>query len=292
MDYLIHILILFGILSILAVSLDMIVGYTGIVSFAHAAFYAVGAYVGSLLYIHFQINILLSLLLSFIITALIGALIFAMLLRLKEDYLILSFFALHEVILGVFHNWNGLTNGPAGLYGILRPSLFGYVLTNNYSYLAFVLLVLAVVLLFLYRWIRTPWGYMARGVRDDALLISVMGYRVKLLQIVTFAVGVGFAGVAGVLYAHYINYISPAAFSIALGVTVFTYVFIGGPASMYGPIIGTALMVALPEVLRLVGMPDSFAGPLQQIIYGSLLILLIFFRPQGLFGKYKVGQGG
>jgi branched-chain amino acid transport system permease protein len=289
MDYLVHLLILFGIYAILAVSLDMIVGYTGIVSFSHAAFYAVGAYVGSLMQLKAGTNFFINFLAAFVITAVIGGILFLLLSRLREDYLILSFFALHEVVIGVIHNWQSLTNGPAGLFGIKRPEIFGFPITANNMYLLLVIVVLALVLLFLWSWVRSPWGLMAKGLRDDDLLMSTLGFNVKLLQVLTFATGVGIAGVAGLLYAQYVGYISPVAFSLSLAITFFTYVFIGGPASIYGPIVGTAVMVAMPEVLRFVGIPNSLTGPLQQIIFGLLLVLLVFFRPQGFFGKYKVG---
>ncbi|WP_102348683.1 branched-chain amino acid ABC transporter permease [Bacillus sp. Marseille-P3661] len=288
MEYLVHVLIIFAIYAILAISLDMIVGYSGIISFSHAAFYAIGAYVGAICYLRFELNMIVAMIIAFVITGIVGAISYVLLSRLKEDYLILSFFALHEVIIGIIHNWQSITNGPAGLFGILRPTFFGYTFVSNISFLVLVTAVLIIVLTILLLWKRSPWGVMAQGVRDDDLLMSTLGYNVKLIKIINFAIGVGFAGIAGVLYAHFVGYVSPIAFSIGLAVTVFTFVFIGGPASLYGPILGTALMVALPEILRIIGIPDSYAGHLQQIIYGVLLVLLVFIRPQGFFGKYKV----
>lgn len=287
MEYLIHILIITGIYIILTLSLNLIVGFTGLAALGHIAFAAIGAYTSSLLALHFGLSPLLGLLIGAILASLIGIIIGFPSLRLKEDYLALATFGLGIIVYSIAKNWVSLTRGPMGLPGIPSVSLFGYEFSSGWSYLILVSVFVFITYLVIRNITHSPFGRVLQGIREDEIAILAMGKNVNRYKLIVFIVGAFFAGIAGSLYAHYITFIDPSSFTPMESIAVLLMVVFGGMASLKGSFIGASILVILPEFLRFLGMPSSVAAPLRQMIYGLLLAILMILRPQGLLGRFR-----
>ncbi len=287
MEYLIHILIIAGIYVIFTLSLNLIVGFTGLAALGHIAFGCVGAYTSSLLALKFGISPWIGLIIGAVLASILGAIVAYPSLRLKGDYLALATFGLGVIVYSVAKNWVNLTRGPMGLPGIPPFSVFGYEIASVWNY---VFLVFAFVLL-TYLAIRnitnSPFGRILKGIREDEIASQAMGKNVNKYKLIVFVVGAFFAGIAGSLYAHYFSFIDPSSFTVMESITVLLMVVFGGMGSLKGSFIGAGLLILIPELLRFFGLPNSVAAPLRQMIYGLLLVILMIWRPQGLMGKYK-----
>ncbi len=287
MEYLIHILIIAGIYIIYTLSLNLIVGYTGLAALGHIAFACVGAYTSSLLALNFGISPWIGLLVGAILASILGAIVAYPSLRLKGDYLALATFGLGVIVYSVAKNWVSLTRGPMGLPGIPSFSIFGYQISNVWSYLILVLIFVFITYIVIKNITNSPFGRILKGIREDEIASHAMGKNVNKYKLIVFIVGAFFAGIAGSLYAHYISFIDPSSFTIMESIAVLLMVVFGGLGSIKGSFVGAFLLVILPELLRFLGMPSSVAAPLRQMIYGLLLVILMIWRPQGLMGKYK-----
>jgi branched-chain amino acid transport system permease protein len=287
MEYLIHILIIAGIYVIFTLSLNLIVGYTGLAALGHIAFACVGAYTSSLFALNLGISPWIGLIAGAIMASILGAIVAYPSLRLKGDYLALATFGLGVIVYSIAKNWVSLTRGPMGLPGIPSFSIFGYQISNVWSYLILVLIFVFITYLAIRNITNSPFGRILKGIREDEIASQAMGKNVNKYKLIVFIVGAFFAGIAGSLYAHYISFIDPSSFTIMESITVLLMVVFGGMGSLKGSFVGAFLLVILPELLRFLGMPSSVAAPLKQMIYGLLLVVLMIWRPQGLMGKYK-----
>jgi len=287
MEYLIHILIITGIYIILTLSLNLIVGYTGLAALSHIAFACVGAYTSALLALNLGISPWIGLLIGAILASLLGAIVAYPSLRLKGDYLALATFGLGIIVYSIAKNWVSLTRGPMGLPGIPQFSVFGYEISSVWSYLILVLAFVLITYLAIRNITNSPFGRILKGIREDEIATLAMGKDVNKYKLIVFVVGAFFAGIAGSLYAHYITFIDPSSFTVMESIAVLLMVVFGGMGSLKGSFIGAAILVIFPELLRFLGMPSGVAAPLRQMIYGLLLIILMVWRPQGLMGKFK-----
>jgi branched-chain amino acid transport system permease protein len=288
MNYVILLLIGLCIYAILTLSLNLLVGYTGIPSFAHGVFFGIGAYIVALEMVRLSVPFPLAVLLAVIGTGVIAALVGVPALRLGGDYFFLACFALIFINTRILFNWQDVTNGPYGVYGIPKPSLFGATIGSGLPFLLLSLALLLLVLLVIWRLVRSPYGLMLQGIRDDELVTSTLGRDVTRAKVVVFAIAGGLAAVAGGLYATFYGVIDPNAFGVPVIILLWSMLFIGGAGNLYGPVLGAGLLLFLPEGLRLVGIEGVKAGEIQQMIYGLLLIFLMIFRPQGLAGRHMV----
>ncbi len=287
MDYVLHILILVGIYTILSASLNLISGFTGLVSVAHAAFYGIGAYVVALMALNLHTSFLLNIASAVVAAALLGAVIGIPSLRIRDDYFVISTFAFQVISFSVLRNWVGLTGGPMGLPGIPRPTLAGWVASSNAWFLGLVAVLTALALWVVFRIVRSPYGRVLQAIREDDVFAQVCGKNVAAFKVVVFMVGAGMASIAGALYAYYISFIDPTTFTVTESILIMSIVIIGGAGSLWGPIVGAAVLVSVPEFLRLLNLPASFAANGRQMLYGALLVVFMLFRPQGLVGKYS-----
>jgi branched-chain amino acid transport system permease protein len=288
MNYAILLLIGLCIYAILTLSLNLLVGYTGIPSFAHGAFFGIGAYMVALAMVRLGVPFLLAVLLAVIGTGVVAVLVGVPALRLGGDYFFLACFAIIFINTRILFNWQDVTNGPYGVYGIPKPSLFGATIGSGLPFLLLSLAALALVLFVIWRLVDSPYGLMLQGIRDDELVVSTLGRDVTRAKVVVFAIAGGLAAVAGGLYATFYGVIDPSAFGVPVIILLWSMLFIGGAGNLYGPVLGAGLLLFLPEGLRLLGMESVKAGEIQQMIYGLLLIFLMIFRPQGLAGRHMV----
>lgn len=287
MEYILHIFVIAGIYSILTLSLNLVVGYTGLPALGHAAFSCVGAYTSALLALNFGLSPWLGLIIGAVTASVLALIIGFPVLRLKGDYFALATFGFGVIVYSVSKNWVSLTRGPLGLPGIPGFSLFGYRISEIWSYLILVITLVLLVYSVIRRVVESPFGRVLRGIREDEIAAAALGKNVPKFKLLAFMLGAFYAGLAGSLYAHYITFIDPSSFTIMESIIILLMVVFGGMGNILGSFIGAIVLVVLPEVLRFLGMPSSIAAPFRQMIYGLLLVLLMLKRPQGILGKYR-----
>jgi branched-chain amino acid transport system permease protein len=287
MNYLFHILTMINIYLILSLSLNILVGYTGLLSLCHAAFYGIGAYISALLMTKLGINFFIALPI-----AIIGAMILSLFvsipsIRLKGDYFLLTTIAFQIIIFYILYNWVSLTQGPYGIRGIPSPEVFGFFITGPINYFFFSLVFTILCVCFITILLKAPFGQVLKAIREDEILAQALGKNVTKFKIQAFAIAGGLAAISGALFAHYVTYIDPTSFTFDEAIFLISIVLIGGAGNIKGPIVGTFLLLIIPEILRFLGIPDTIAPNIRQMIYGALLILFMYFRPQGIVGVYK-----
>lgn len=286
MDYILHILIMMCIYAILCMSANMLTGLTNLISMGYAAFYGVGAYVTALCVLYLQWTVLPTLLLILVANVLLGLLIALPSLRLKGDYFILATLGFQMIIFTVLYNWTDVTRGPYGIPGITDPVIIGSLkLDNIYSFLIFGIVLCLLIGLLMYALIKSPFSRVLRALRDDEIALISLGRNVNYFKVLAFVISSAFTGLAGYLYATYISYIDPTSFTLDESIFILSALLIGGTGNIKGSLVGAVFVVILPEILRFVGLPDSVAAPLRQILYGAILIWVMFNRKQGIAGR-------
>ncbi|MEI7480199.1 MAG: branched-chain amino acid ABC transporter permease [bacterium] len=288
MDYLIHLAILVGIYSILAISLNLVVGFTGLLSITQAAFYGLGAYTTAIILTTTGLNFFVSMLIGILITAVVSLSVGFVLSKFKGDYYALGSFGFNVIVFSIFLNWQDLTRGPLGIPGITRPSAFGFTFSENIYYLILVVAFAGIIYGLSQYITKSSFGRVLQAIREDDKALKVFGYNTLLFKLVIFVIGACFASVAGSLYASYITYVDPSSFTLTESVFILSIIILGGLANNKGAICGAAFLILLPEILRFVGFPTDVAAQLRQAVYGLILILLMMYRPQGLVGKYRI----
>ena len=290
MGYWLYILTLVCIYALLAISLNLIVGQLGILSLAQAAFSGIGAYTSALFSIHLGTSFLISTLLGCAIGVLLSLGLSLPSMRLRGDYFVISTFAFQVVASDVLRHWTRLTGGPLGVSGIPQPRILGDVIGSQFGLLVIAasFLFLAYVLLRLL--VLSPYGRVLRGIRENEMLLQSLGKNTVKFKVTAFAISAAIAACAGSIYGSQITFIDPTTFTVMDSILILSMVIIGGTGSRVGPLIGAAVLVLIPEMLRFVGLPDQVAANLRQLIYGVLLIAMMMFRPRGLVGKYGFGR--
>jgi branched-chain amino acid transport system permease protein len=285
--YIAHYLVMVGIYTILAVSLNLLVGYAGIFSLAHAAVYGIGAYASALVALKLGLGFWGGLVVAAVAGACAAALVGIPSLRVAGDYYIVASFGLQVVILTVFMNWTDLTNGHAGLAGIPRPRVFGLVIDNPFKYVVLSLALAALTYAICRRLTGSAFGRTLRAVREDEIAAQATGKNVVLVKIVITTISSALGALGGSLYAHYITYINPSSFTLEESIFITSLVILGGTERLAGPVVGAFVLLAVPEALKFLAIPDTVAAPMRQILYGGLLILFMFVRPEGILGRAR-----
>ncbi|MFH1012652.1 MAG: branched-chain amino acid ABC transporter permease [Candidatus Peregrinibacteria bacterium] len=289
MDYIFHLLIAISIYGILAVSLNYVAGYTGILSLSHATFYGIGAYATAILTQSHGFGFISSLLIGVAATAIIAWLASYPLLKMKGDAFLLVSLGFAIIMYNVMLNWDGLTHGPLGIKGVMAPTIFGISFSSKPAFFALILGALALTYLFFQFIVRSPYGTIIKGIRENPTVTSVNGHPVLGYQRSVFVLGAIFAAIAGSFAATFFQFIEPKLFNLMpYSVLILIMVILGGLGNMKGAIIGAAILILVPEFLRFAGFPHAIIGELQQIVYGCILVTLMYFRPEGLFGEYKI----
>ena len=285
--YVAHYLVMVGIYTILAVSLNLLMGYAGIFSLAHAAVYGIGAYASALVALKLGLGFWGGLVVAAVAGACAAALVGIPSLRVAGDYYIVASFGLQVVILTVFMNWTDLTNGHAGLAGIPRPRVFGLVIDNPFKYVALAMALAALTYAICHRLTNSAFGRTLRAVREDEIAAQAMGKNVVLIKIVITTISSALGALGDSLYAHYITYINPSSFTLEESIFIASLVILGGTERLAGPVVGAFILLAVPEALKFLAIPDTVAAPMRQILYGTLLILFMFVRPEGILGRAR-----
>ncbi len=268
-DYQSKLILLAGINIILALSLNLIIGFTGQLALGHAGFMCIGAYTGAIFTVKLHMPFLVALLAGGILSALIGFLIGLPTLRLKGDYLAITTLGFGEIIRDVVNNID-YVGGSRGFAGIPAKSTFPWV---------YVIVILTIIVV--YNIVHSSQGRAMISIREDEIAAEAMGINATKYKITAFVIGAFLAGVAGVLFAHYLRYIQPSSFNFMQSVNIVVFVVLGGMGSLTGSILSAGVLTYLPEVLR---QFDEY----RMVIYSALLIIIMLFRPQGLMGKKEL----
>ncbi|WP_210483999.1 branched-chain amino acid ABC transporter permease [Microvirga antarctica] len=262
---------------ILALGYDVLLGFTGLLSFGHIGLFAIGAYTSAILVMSTGAPFLVGLLGAAVLTGFIGFLIAIPALRIKGHYLTLLTLALGEVIRLVIRSADSLTHGSSGLSGIPRPDIFGYSFRQA-TPLYYLLLFFAVLaILFVWRLKISRFGRAFMSIRDAEIGAEVCGVNTSAMKMMSFAISAVLAGIAGSLYAHTMRFISPEFFGLGLTTTLLAMVLIGGRGTVVGPVVGAALLIVLPEALR-------FVKDYYLIVFGIAIWLCVIGMPDGLAG--------
>jgi branched-chain amino acid transport system permease protein len=285
--YLVHLIIIILIQLILSLSLQIAIGYTGLLNFGHIAFYAIGAYTSALLTIN-GVPFIWALLASAIIASIFAFLLSIPTNKLKGDYLGLATIGFAFLVYAVLINWTWLTRGPLGIPGIPKPEIFGIVFSSNYSFLLLTIIITLISYIIIKRIINSKFGLLLQAVRDDEVVAKSLGKNTFKVKTIGLIISAFFAGIAGSLFAHFITFIDPSSFTFMALIPVITIIIVGGLASIKGTIIATVIMTLIPEILRFVGLPSSLVGPGRQIIFALILLIILLYYPKGFFGKIEL----
>ncbi|MEW5746636.1 MAG: branched-chain amino acid ABC transporter permease [Nitrospirota bacterium] len=280
-DYYLDVLIVAGIYILLALGLNVIVGFTGLLNLGFAAFYAIGAYTYALLNTKMGLGFWPSLPLAAAAAALAGLLVAVPALRLRGDYLAIVTLGFGEILRLVLNNWDSLTNGPNGIGGIAPPSLAGFSLGTLNAYYYVVLLFVFLGIVVIGRVERSRIGRAWVAIRENEIAAASMGINTTRYKLYAFAFGTFWAGIAGTLFSAKMRFISPESFTFMESIMVLSMIILGGIGTIHGAVLGAFLLVVLPEVLREVQV-------YRMLLLGIGLVLLMIFRPQGLMGKTGV----
>jgi len=275
--YHLHVVIMAGIFTILALSLNLLLGYTGQLSLGHAGFFGIGAYTSALLALHWEWPFWLALPSAALTAGLAGYGIGRLALKVRGAYFVLVTISFAGVISLISINWMELTNGPLGLPGVPAPELPGLSFRTKGAYYYLVLAAAGLSYLVCHRVVRSRLGRAFVALRENEPLAESVGIDPTRTLVAAAVLSAAMAGVAGSLYAHYTRFVSPEVFLFSYTVTMVIMVVAGGKGTLLGPVVGAILFTALPEALR-----EAMAWQWQMVAYGLLLVALVFFLPRGI----------
>jgi branched-chain amino acid transport system permease protein len=276
-----------GLYSLITIGLNLFMGYAGQVSLGQAAFYGIGAYTSAMLATNtrFPVSPWIGAIAAALMAALVAYLVSFVALRLRENLLALATLALGIVVSIAFANWE-FVGGTSGIKNIPGFSFFGHDLdARGYAVLAWVLVAGAIW--FASNLVRSTYGRTLVAISAGELGAQTLGVSSDRLKRQIFVLSAAFAGVAGALYASYVTYIDPTSFGFLLSVQLVLMSVIGGLRSLWGAVIGAAVVVALSQILQNV-IPlvlPSARGDFQQFFFGAILIAMLIFVPRGIAGK-------
>jgi branched-chain amino acid transport system permease protein len=274
-NYHLNVLIFIGIHSIIAIGLDLLIGYTGQISLGHAAFFGLGAYITGILSAKWAWPPLAGLAVALIGVGIVAYIIGVPTLKLHGHYLAMATLGFGIIVFIFFNELVSLTGGPSGLTGIGDMTLFGYEINSNLEYYYLVCAVFVLVLLLSINIVRSRVGRALRAIHGSEVASSVLGVDVPRFKVAIFVLSALYAAAAGWLFAHYITFISPSSFGFLFSIKLVTMVVIGSLGSIWGGIFGAALLTSLPEFLHVF---ESY----ETTVFGLILVTVMIFMPKGL----------
>ena len=292
----------FAIWAILAVSLNLVVGFTGLLSVGHIGFFGIGAYSMAILtsdasYEQLRTEAIptlgwpffAALPVSIALAGLLALVVGIVFNRFRDDIFVLVSFGFAIISFSFFLNLRGLTRGAFGIHQIERPAIGGWVLDGEVEFLAFALVCLALVVLICWFIVSSSFGRVLTAIREDEEAIAVFGYQVTHYKLAVWVISAMMAGLAGGLFGSWTTFIDPNSFILLESMLLVCIVILGGLATIWGSLLGAMAFVLLEEGMRFLPfIPSEFVGPARQIVLGVLLVLLMLFRPQGLVGRYRL----
>ena len=292
----------FAIWAMLAVSLNLVVGFAGLLSVGHIGFFGIGAYAMAVLssdpaYEQLRTEALTTfawpffaaLPVSVLLAGMVALAVGVVFNRFRDDIYVLVSFGFAIIAFNVFLNARGLTRGAFGIHEIARPQLGGWTLSGELEFMLFVLALLAIVMVIAWVIVTSSFGRVLTAIREDEEAIEVFGYRATHYKLAVWVISAMIAGLAGGLFASWTSFIDPFSFILLESILLVSIVILGGLATIWGSLLGAMAFVLLEEGMRFLPfLPTEFIGQARQAVLGILLVLLMLFRPQGLVGKYRL----
>lgn len=298
MSYLSHLIVYLGIYLVVAMSLNVVVGYCGYFTLAHAGYFAVGAYAYALASLKLGLGFFPAVMVGMIVAAVLSMALSLPSWRFKGDFFLLISLVVQALLFSLIQNWSSpeaklgtfanLTNGSFGITGIPKPVIFGIKLDTNASVAVLSLAIAGLCGLVLRALLVSPWGRLLKSIRDDELAARTLGKNTRIAKIEAFAISGAMVAAAGATYAAHVTYIDPSAASLEESILMLCMVLVGGAGNFRGPLLGAFVLLAIPEFLRMCGIPHGVAASARLLAYGLLLVLMVHFRPQGIAGDYRV----
>lgn len=277
-SYYLGLVIKMVIFALFAMSLDLLIGYTGLASLGHAAYFGVAAYATGLLALKLGWNVWLALPAGLLASAIAAAGFGLLALRARGSYFLMITLALSQVMWGIASGWRSLTGGDDGVPDIPRPDLgLPWSLMDNTPFYYFVLVIACIATWLLVRIVNSPFGHALRGIRESETRMLALGYNVWLYKYLSFVLGGVFAGLAGCLYVYFNRFVSPDYIHVARSAEVLLMVILGGAGSLIGPAIGAALIVLFENLV-------SAYTQRWLMVLGFVYVLVTLFAPRGLTG--------
>ena len=273
------------IFALFAMSLDLLIGYTGMASLGHAAYFGVAAYATGLLALKLGWSVWLALPAGLLIAALTATLFGFLALRTRGSYFLMITLALSQVVWGIAFGWRSLTGGDDGLPEVPRPNLgLPWSLTDETPFYYFVLFCIGVGTFLLIRIVSSPFGFALRGIRESETRMLSLGYNVWRYKLAVFVLAATFAGLAGCLYVYYNRFVSPDYLQVVRSAEVLLMVILGGAGTLIGPAIGAALIVLLDNVV-------STYTERWLLVLGVIYVVVALFAPRGIIGFVREFRG-
>jgi branched-chain amino acid transport system permease protein len=273
------------IFALFAMSLDLLIGYTGMASLGHAAYFGVAAYATGLLALKLGWSVWLALPAGLLVAALTATLFGFLALRTRGSYFLMITLALSQVVWGIAFGWRSLTGGDDGLPEVPRPNLgLPWPLTDETPFYYFVLFCIGVGTFLLIRIVSSPFGFALRGIRESETRMLSLGYNVWRYKLAVFVLAATFAGLAGCLYVYYNRFVSPDYLQVVRSAEVLLMVILGGAGTLIGPAIGAALIVLLDNVV-------STYTERWLLVLGVIYVVVALFAPRGVVGFLRELRG-
>ncbi len=286
-DYGVHLAILVSLYLILAQSLNLTFGLGQLFNLAHVASYAVGAYATALLSTDYGATFGVCVASSVILSGLFALLLGVISLRLSTDYFAIGTLAFSSVISALLINWKSVTHGVLGVPGIPRPELFGIDFYQNGNFLVLIGSIAILTQAAFYLLYKSPFGRSLRSLAEFERAAASLGKNTRRTRNIAFCVSSAFAGLAGSLFAYYLNYIDPSSFGLGEMVFILTIVIVGIPGSFWGVIGATAFLVLLPEPLRFLDISSAYLGPMRQLLHALILFAVVWWKRDKLFPQRR-----
>ena len=287
MDYIYHIIVLILMYAVLVQSLNLIMGYVGVISMCHAIFSAIGAYTAAIISVNLGYHFLVGTAAGFVLAAIVGALLALPSLRVRDEYLIVFTVGFQMVIFEFMMTARGVTQGQGGIPGIPPPELLGITFDTPMRYVPLVFAMGVVCFAVTWRVTRSPFGRVLKAIREDESACRAVGKNTLKFKVLVFALAGGIAAIVGSFMAHYISFISPFSFTIDVSVFIIVMVVLGGEANFWGPLVGAFILVGMTEALRFIPGAAGYIDAVREIFYGAILMFLMIFRPQGILPEYS-----
>ena len=292
----------FAIWAILAVSLNLVLGFAGLLSVGHVAFFGIGAYTMAILTSSpayeqlrteaipiFAWPFFAALPVCVALAGLVAIVVGVVFDRFRDDIFVLVSFGFATISFSVFLNWRGLTRGAFGIHEIARPEIGGWVFNGDLEFLLLALAFLVLVILVSWFIVTSSFGRVLTAIREDEQAIEVFGYQTTHYKLAVWVISAMMAGLAGGLFSSWTTFIDPNSFILLESALLVAIVILGGLATIWGSLLGAIVFVLLEEGMRFLPLlPTEFIGQARQVILGILLVLLMLFRPQGLVGRFKL----
>ncbi|MBI3594299.1 MAG: branched-chain amino acid ABC transporter permease [Nitrospirae bacterium] len=269
-----------GLYIVLALGLNVVVGFAGLLDLGYAAFYAVGAYSYALMSVHFHINFWLAIPLAGILAGAFGFLLGVITLRLRGDYLAIVTLGFIQILHLVLNNWDSVTRGPKGISGIPHPKIGKFIFYQPIDYYYLILAIVVVALFFIQRIKSSRIGRAWDAIREDEIAAEAMGIHTTQMKTLAFAIGAAWAGVCGTFFSAKFGFVSPESFTFFESILILSMVVLGGIGSIPGVILGALVLMILPEMMR------GFSN-YRMLLFGLAMILMMVLRPQGILGNFR-----